>query len=394
MATYKKLFVTFGSAIALLAAGIAMPVVAQTAELPALIRTTIPSGEPDGGRISYSIALGEGRELRITVDAGRLVVTVAGSIKNQFKIFRLDGADFVALDCSAGFLGSLVGTISCRDVEPGTRLVFARKDIVNRVIPEEQIVEVPSAEELVISGGDGSTGGATDEFGFFNNDQTTGGEVAGSGTSAADEFSFSSGDLTFGNEISGGEFSAPEEQPTIFDQVSEFFGFTGGAEQPAEATPETGGDMTSFGFEDNLTTESAPAGEQVAPEIPTDQFAFGEEQTAAPAEEAAITGGPEAAGEQSLFSEGGTAEGEAPVFSGEPSVEGLTTAEGGAPAEEKLLPRLAREIRDAVRVMQYKIADVIIKLYVKPLPLAPAASSDEGAADVAAPMDEEAVPLE
>lgn len=242
---------------------------AQLSDIPALIRTTIPTGDPDSGRISYTIALGEGRELRITVDAGRLVVTVSGAVKDQFKIFRVDDGEFTALECSAGFLGALVGNVTCRDVESGTRLAFVRKDLVDELVPEATAAEEVETE--------------------------------------AEEFVFDEAEIA-------------EEEPSWFDNVAkgvaDFFGF--GGDEGEISGDEFSADEFAFESEDEL---SGAAGE--------DELVFGD--------------------------------GEAFV-----EEEAVIEKEGLEGEEERLLLRIWRKVREAAEFVQNKVADAIIKFYVKP----------------------------
>lgn len=330
--------------------------VAQS-EIPALVRTVIPSGDASGGRIAYAIPLGDNRALQLNVDAGRLVVTISGAIKDQFKIFWMDGGEFIPLECSAGFLGALVGNISCRDVEPGTRLAFARKDLVDQLIPEAAIAEEGEAEEFVFEEeGEEEPSffeGVADFFGFDEGE-----EIAEEEFETGEEFAFE-----------GEEFA---EESSFLDNVANFFGFGEEEEFAEEAVggiaelPEgdefafEGGEFAleeggGFAFE---AGEVAPDEESSFLDNVADFFGFdeGEEESVEPS-----------------FAE--APEGEEFVFAPE---EAEVTEGAEAPTEERLLPRIWREIRETAEAVQNKVADVIIKLYVKPLPLTSEAAGDEG----------------
>ncbi|MBI2604342.1 MAG: hypothetical protein HYW56_02250 [Candidatus Harrisonbacteria bacterium] len=361
------------------------------AEIPALIRTTIPSGDATGGKVDYTIPLGDSRSLRLRVDAGKLSVAVSGSVKDQFAIFTVADGEYTPLECSAGFLGAFTGTVTCPGVLPGVRLVFVRKDYVDALVPraEEAIMEEEGVAE-----------GEAEEF--IDEEE--------------EQFTFGDEDFFVGGAEE--EFAEEEEEPGFFETVGDFFtGLFGGEEEAPEVLPEEEefgeefideeeerftfddeGFVFDGGMEEEFAEEEFAAEEEPGFfETVADFFGFGGEEEVLPEEEFVIgEEGEEIVeeefgeefigeeeerftfGEEDLLVGGGVEEEFAPE-------EFAEVEEGeGAVREEKSLRELIREAGQAtkavVTAVQYKVADFITRLYVKPLPLAPEAA-EEGVID-------------
>lgn len=355
---------------------------------PALLVATVPAGDT-AATVSFSVPIPPLGTIKLTYNTEALSVTISGAITQRFKIYKkVFGGEPEALECTSSafskvltFIGVSSGAATCEGVVAGDVLYFVREDFVPEflettgVTEEEEIIreegEEAPVEEFALEE-EFAEEPAEEEPSFFENVA----DFFGFGDeeeeeAPAEEFAFETGEgAGFETDELGEEVAI--EEPSFFENVADFFGFGEEEEVVEEGVGEEfvefaeGGEefaeeeVVGGGFVDEGELFGA-AGE--------DEFVFGEE------------------GEE--FAEEGELLGEEFVAGEAPEGEEVFAEEGAAPVEEKLLPRIWREVRGFAETVQNKVADVIIKLYVKPLPLAPGAA-EEGAIDEGALIDESA----